>query len=60
MEHVQEAFALSDDEAAAAPNGYIVKLKGGGSTYNVYVHRWVGAGPISQGLAFQSWQVHWL
>jgi hypothetical protein len=39
LQLLQEAFALSDDEAAAAPNGYIVKLKGGGASYNVYVHR---------------------
>lgn len=36
---VQEAFALPQDEATAAPAGYITPLKAGGTTYNVYVHR---------------------
>ena len=37
---VQEAFALTDSEAAAAPKGYATRLKGAGKVYNVYVHRW--------------------
>ena len=36
---IQEAFALTEAEAASAPKGYINKLKACGSTYNVYVHR---------------------
>jgi apyrase len=36
---VQEAFALPDDAASAAPKGYVTKLRAGGSTYSVYVHR---------------------
>jgi apyrase len=36
---VQEAFALPEAEAAAAPTGYITQLKSSGTTYSVYVHR---------------------
>ena len=36
---VQEAFALSEADAKAAPKGYVTELKGGGNTYKVYVHR---------------------
>jgi apyrase len=36
---VQEAFALPQPEATAAPAGYVTQLKAGGVTYNVYVHR---------------------
>ena len=37
---VQEAFALTDAQAKAAPDPlYITKLKGGGKEYSVYVHR---------------------
>jgi hypothetical protein len=36
---VQEAFALPDAEAAAAPAGYVTTLRAGGSAYKVYVHR---------------------
>lgn len=38
---VQEAFALTGAQATAAPAGYITPLKAGGTTFNVYVHRWV-------------------
>lgn len=38
---VQEAFALPEDEAEKAPDGYITELKALGSTYYVYVHRYV-------------------
>lgn len=41
---VQEAFALPDDGAAAAPSGYVTKLRAGGNTYSVYVHRCAGVG----------------
>lgn len=37
---VQEAFALTDAQAKAAPDPlYVTKLKGGGKEYSVYVHR---------------------
>ena len=36
----QEAFAMTPEEVKAAPDPqYITKLKGGGKTYKVYVHR---------------------
>ena len=39
---VQEAFALTDTQAKAAPDPLsVTKLKGGGRTYSVYVHRFV-------------------
>jgi hypothetical protein len=38
---VQEAFALPAEEAAAAPAGYVTRLRAGGREYSVYVHRWV-------------------
>lgn len=41
---VQEAFAVSDSDAASAPKGYVVKLRGGGKPYNVYVHSYLGYG----------------
>ena len=38
---VQEAFALTDAQAKAAPDPlYVTKLKGGGVEYSVYVHRY--------------------
>lgn len=38
---VQEAFALTDAQAKAAPDPlYVTQLKGGGVTYSVYVHRY--------------------
>ena len=37
---VQEAFALTEAQAKAAPDPlYVTKLKGGGKQYSVYVHR---------------------
>ena len=36
---VQEAFALTEQEATAAPDGYVTQLQAGGSRYYVYVHR---------------------
>ena len=36
---VQQAYALTDFEAAAAPDGYVTQLSGGGRAYSVYVHR---------------------
>ena len=47
---VQEAFALTDSEAAAAPKGYATRLKGAGKVYNVYVHRCVARGRSKLGL----------
>lgn len=41
---VQEAFALTDEEAAKVPSGYATKMKVGGRTYNVYVHSYLGYG----------------
>lgn len=39
---VQEAFALTDAQAKAAPDPlYVTELSGGGRTYSVYVHRQV-------------------
>lgn len=37
---VQQAFAISQSDAKAAPEGYIIQLAGGPQMYNVYVHRW--------------------
>ena len=38
---MQEAFALTDAQAKAAPDPlYVTKLKGGGVEYSVYVHRY--------------------
>lgn len=37
---VQQAFAISAQDATKAPPGYVTQLSGGGRTYNVYVHRW--------------------
>jgi hypothetical protein len=36
---VQEAFALTQSQAATAPKGYATQLKGAGKVYQVYVHR---------------------
>ncbi len=36
---VQEAFALTPEDAKLAPEGYVLNLKGAGKTYSVYVHR---------------------
>jgi apyrase len=41
---VQEAFALSKAEAAAAPEGYVTRLSAGGKDYDVYVHSYLGYG----------------
>ncbi|GAX84844.1 hypothetical protein CEUSTIGMA_g12265.t1 [Chlamydomonas eustigma] len=41
---VQEAFAVTETQAAQAPKGYTMKLKGGGKDYNVYVHSYLGYG----------------
>ena len=45
---VQQAFAISEKDAASAPDGYITQLSGGGRTYHVYVHRW-GTQPSGRG-----------
>ena len=46
---VQEAYAMSDKEAAAAPDKmYLTELHGGGKTYHVYVHRWVSRGELGR------------
>eukprot|EP00898_Chlorokybus_atmophyticus_P007057 jgi/Chlat1/7352/Chrsp59S06958 len=41
---VQITHAVSDEAAAAAPDGYIRKLSGNGKQYNVYVHSYLGYG----------------
>lgn len=41
---MQEAFALTPQEAASAPEGYVMKLKAAGKQYNVYVHSYLGYG----------------
>lgn len=57
---VQEAFALTGAQATAAPAGYITPLKAGGTTFNVYVHRWVrGGGRGGCGRAVWMWLVAW-
>lgn len=41
---VQMAYALSQKQAASAPKGYVRTLRGGGATYHVYVHSYLGYG----------------
>lgn len=42
---VQEAFAMSNDEAKAAPKAdYVTQLRGGGQAYSVYVYSYLGYG----------------
>ncbi|KAG2502069.1 hypothetical protein HYH03_000562 [Edaphochlamys debaryana] len=41
---IQEAFALEDADAAAAPKEYVSVLNGGGKKINVYVHSYLGYG----------------
>jgi apyrase len=43
---VQQAYALTPAEAAAAPPGgdYVARLRGGGREYSVYVHSYLGYG----------------
>ncbi|KAG2445302.1 hypothetical protein HYH02_008769 [Chlamydomonas schloesseri] len=41
---IQEAFALEDAHSKLAPTDYVVKLHGGGKTFNVYVHSYLGYG----------------
>ena len=36
---VQMAYAMSQQDAKKAPDGYISDLSGGGEQYHVYVHR---------------------
>ncbi|CAI7917872.1 unnamed protein product [Closterium sp. NIES-53] len=36
---VQMTYAVPDDVAAKAPEGYVRRLSGMGKTYGVYVHR---------------------
>ena len=44
---VQEAFALSDAQAKAAPDPlYVTSLSGGGRSYHVYVHRCGGLSAV--------------
>jgi hypothetical protein len=46
---VQEAFALPEAGAAAAPSGYVTKLRVGGAVFSVYVHRWGPRRPPCRG-----------
>mmetsp|Transcript_26624 Transcript_26624/g.36754 ORF Transcript_26624/g.36754 Transcript_26624/m.36754 type:complete len:459 (+) Transcript_26624:153-1529(+) len=41
---VQMAFALPQNKAASAPKGFVRGLRGGGATYHVYVHSYLGYG----------------
>lgn len=41
---VQASYAVGEDEAKCGPKGYIKELKGGGMTYNVYVHSYLNFG----------------
>ncbi|KAI8475039.1 MAG: nucleoside phosphatase family-domain-containing protein [Monoraphidium minutum] len=41
---VQEAFALPDEEVAAAPKGYVIAVSAGGRQFHVYVHSYLGYG----------------
>mmetsp|Transcript_28108 Transcript_28108/g.53169 ORF Transcript_28108/g.53169 Transcript_28108/m.53169 type:complete len:478 (+) Transcript_28108:83-1516(+) len=41
---VQMARALHQNDAAAAPKGYVRQLRGGGASYHVYVHSYLGYG----------------
>ena len=41
---VQLAYALSPAAAQAAPEGYVREMRGGGATYGVYVHSYLGFG----------------
>lgn len=54
---VQEAFALTDAQAKAAPDPlYITKLKGGGKEYSVYVHSYLGYGLMAGRAAVLAWE----
>ncbi|BDA45973.1 Apyrase 2 [Coccomyxa sp. Obi] len=53
---VQQAFAISAEEAAKAPPGYVTQLSGGGRTYNVYVHSYLGFGLMAGRAAVLSWE----
>ncbi|GLC70971.1 hypothetical protein PLESTF_001056400 [Pleodorina starrii] len=41
---IQEAFALEEADAKAAPKDYVTQLHGGGKVFNVYVHSYLGYG----------------
>ncbi|CAI5966337.1 unnamed protein product [Closterium sp. NIES-65] len=41
---VQMTYAVPDDVAAKAPEGYVRRLSGMGKTYGVYVHSYLGFG----------------
>lgn len=41
---VQEAFAMTSEEAKSAPSKYLTKLKAGPHEYHVYVHSYLGYG----------------
>lgn len=41
---VQVVYALSDEDAKGAPEGYVKDIRGGGRTYKVYQHSYLGYG----------------
>lgn len=49
---VQEAFAMSETEAAAAPGEYVVRLKALGKPYAVYVHSYLNYGLMASRAQF--------
>jgi apyrase len=54
---VQEAFALTEHQAKAAPDPlYVTKLSGGGKDYNVYVHSYLGYGLMAGRAAVLAWE----
>lgn len=54
---VQEAFALTEAQAKAAPDPlYVTKLKGGGKQYSVYVHSYLGYGLMAGRAAVLAWE----
>ncbi|KAK9791621.1 hypothetical protein WJX73_002786 [Symbiochloris irregularis] len=53
---VQQAFAISQADAKAAPDGYIIQLAGGPQMYNVYVHSYLGFGLMAGRAAVLDWE----
>lgn len=53
---VQMAYAMTNAEAKAAPEGYISSLSGAGKTYNVYVHSYLGFGLMAARAAVLDWE----
>ena len=53
---VQQAFALKPEDARSAPDGYLTQLSGGGRTYSVYVHSYLGFGLMAGRAAVLAWE----